>query len=133
MLFSALWALELVDPQGIADFEVALDQDFDPIHARLGKSDVDEHLDAGGRGFRRSELNLNVFSFGEHGVLIGVHNPRALREGSVSTAPPGDEAELSECAGKLFGVNGVKQSDEHEFAVALLTDIVADETGLEIR
>jgi len=73
---------------------------------------MDEDLDAGGRGVGRRERDLHIFAFSEYGFLVGMHNPRALGESSCATAPSGDEAEFAEGAGKLFGVDGIKEADE---------------------
>ena len=115
-----------------ADFDVVVEEDFDPVGAGGLEFDVHEEFDVGGRGFGVGQADGNGAGFGDDGLEVGGDEAGALVEFAFAGAPAGGDEKAVLPEGELRGAQGVEEADEDEFAGFFLADVVAEEGGLEV-
>ena len=121
--------VDFAEDEGVAEAQGAVEEDFDPVGAFFLEFGVHEGLDAGGGVGGVVELDGDVLAF-DDGLAVGGDDAGALMECPLPAAPAVDDADAVEARGDLLRGEAVEDADEHELAVALLADVVAEETGL---
>lgn len=125
---SGLLLLEGIDFEGVAESEVIFNKDFDPVGAWFVYFYVHKKLDACCGSFVVLKMDLNVFAFNEDCVPVRFEDSAALAEVAFAAAPAVDDAYASQNGGERGYGQNVKESDQDEFAIALLADVITQNT-----
>jgi hypothetical protein len=124
-------ALDGDDGEGEAEAEFAVDFDLDSVDAEAGELESAEDMDIGGVGVEGGELELDLAG-GDGLVILGVEDGGLLGEPAGAAAPAGPEAELEESERDGGRGNDADDADEGLLSAGLLTDILAEDTGLKV-
>ena len=124
------WWCNLFKDERIAHLHLTVEEHLDPVRPLLPETDVHEDLDAGRGEVRFGELYRDVLSFHEDVRFVGGDEARALDELALPAAPAVHDANFVESRRELRDGESVEESDEHEFAIALLTHVVAEDACL---
>ena len=125
--------LGLADAQGVGQFQGIVEMDLNPVGARHCEVHVHKHFHIGGCVHFIFQADRDVFSLHQHFVAVRLEDPGLLDKLSFATAPAGDHAEAGVLQGEPGAPQGIKETDEDEFSIPLLADIITQQAGLKVR
>jgi len=93
---------------------------------------VQKNLEIGGGGLGRRQPDRDDLSFDQNFALFRLQNPGRLLKLTLTAAPSCNHEQPWVTDRHGLGNNCFEQPDEDEFSIPLLSDVVAENTGLEI-
>lgn len=128
-----LWGwVHFAHAEWVAQFEILIEEDLDPVGAFGFKPDVHEELDRGGVGLGSRQLDRDILALDERGV-IRFKDAAALNKIAFAATPAVDDAEPLRGGGEAGRTHHIEKAYENEFPVTLLPDIITNQARLQIR